>query len=257
MPQPRQMLEQAFPSLLVAGSVLLTLMLMSFLPGGFPLWAPMTLLPTLLLLVRADHARHPMWGRAALINLVVLGAFFPMMIVRQSFLRVPFVEFGNGTLVMPILSTLMVVIAMIAIALGSAFLSQEDPEYAGMLFLPAAMLVPFFAGATEITSLSTALLVLSFVYLAVGILTIIASVLPTAFPTLVAPVALALVFFVLPVSESASIFPVGAGMSAKLLFFIVLAVGVGLTVAVPMMAVWVRQVRRIVQGRARGGSFAT
>jgi hypothetical protein len=257
MPQPRQMLEQAFPSLLMAVSVLVTLALMGFVPGGQPLWAPMILIPTLLLLLRADHARHPMWGRAALINLVVVGAFFPMMIVRQSFLRVPFVEFGNGTLVMPILSTLLVVVAMMAIAFGSAFLSQEDPEYAGMLFLPAGMLVPFFAGANEITSLSTALLILSVVYVAVGVLTVVASMLPAAFPTLVAPVALALVFFVLPVSESAPIFPVGAGMSAKLLFFVVLAVGVGLTVAVPMVAVWVRQVRRIVQGQAGRGSFAS
>jgi hypothetical protein len=95
------------------------------------------------------------------------------------------------------------------------------------------------------------------VYVAVGVLTVVASMLPAAFPTLVAPVALALVFFVLPVSESAPIFPVGAGMSAKLLFFVVLAVGVGLTVAVPMMAVWVRQVRRIVQGQARTRSLAS
>jgi hypothetical protein len=71
--------------------------------------------------------------------------------------------------------------------------------------------------------------------------------LPAAFPTLVAPIALALEFFVLPISERTPIFPVGAGMSAKLLFFVVLAGGVGLTVAVPMMAVWVRQVRRIVR----------
>jgi hypothetical protein len=251
MPQPRQMLVQAFPSWLMALSVIGTLGVMGFIPGGLPLWAPMILIPTLLLLLRADPDRHAMWGRAAVINLVVVGACFPMMIVRQSFLRVPFVEFGNGTLVMPILSTVLVILAMVVIALGSAYLSQEDPEYAGMLFLPAAMLIPFFAGATEITSLSTALIILGVIYALVGLLTVVASMLPAAFPTLVAPVALALEFFILPVSESTPIFPLGAGMSAKLLFFVVLAVGVGLTVAVPMMAVWVRQVRKIVQGQPR------
>ena len=142
------------------------------------------------------------------------------------------------------------------IALGSAVLSQEDPEYAGILFLPAAMIVPFFAGATEITGLSTALAILAVIYVAVGLLTVVASMLPAAFPTLVAPVALALEFFVLPMSESAPIFPLGAGMSAKLLFFVVLAFSVGLTVAVPMMAVWVRQVRRIVQGQTGNRSLA-
>lgn len=251
MPQPRQMLVQAWPSLLMAISVLGTLAVIGFIPGGLPLWAPMILAPTLILLLRADHARHPMWGRAALVNLAVVGAFFPLMIVRQSFMRVPFVEFGNGTLVMPVAATVLVVGGMAVIALAAAFLSQEDPEYAGMLFLPAAMLVPLFAGATEITGLSTALAILGVIYIAVGVLTVVASVLPAAFPTLVAPIALALEFFVLPVSEGAPIFPLGAGMSAKLLFFAVLAVGVGLTVAVPMMAVWVRQVRRIVQGGTR------
>jgi hypothetical protein len=252
MPQWRQMLEQALPSLLMAASLFGTLGILGFMPGGLPLWAPLILIPTVLLLFRADPNVHPMWTRSAAINLVVVGAFFPMMIVRQSFLRVPFVEFGNGTLVMPILSTLMVVVAMLAIALLGAYLSQDDPEYAGMLFLPAALLVPFFAGATEITNLRTALAIIGTIYVATAVLTIIASMLPGAYPTLVAPIALALEFFVLPVSESVPIFPVGAGMSAKLLFFVVLAMGVGLTVAVPMLAVWVRQVRRIVAASLRG-----
>jgi hypothetical protein len=251
MPQPRQMMEQALPSLLMALSLFGTLAIIRFLPGGLPLWAPLILIPTVLLLFRADRNVHPMWTRSAIINLVVIGAFFPMMIVRQSFLRVPFVEFGNGTLVMPILSTVLVVVAMMAIALGSAFLTQDDPEYAGMLFLPAALLVPFFAGATEITGLRTALAITGSIYIACAVLTIVASMLPAAFPTLVAPIALALEFLVLPVSESTPIFPVGAGMSAKLLFFVVLAMGVGLTVAVPMLAVWVRQVRRIVSDGLR------
>lgn len=251
MPQPRQMLVQAWPSLLMALSLFATLLVLEVTPGTLSLWAPMLLLPTLMLLVRADHVRHPMWKRSALVNLVVVGAFFPLLIMRQSFLRIPFVEFGNGTLVMPVISTLLVVVAMAVIALGSAYLSQEDPEYAGMLFLPAALLVPFFAGATEITSLGTALAIVGIIYVGCALLTVIASMLPAAFPTLVAPIALALEFFVLPISESVPIFPVGAGMFAKLLFFVVLAMSVGLTFAVPMLAVWVRQVRRIVGEASR------
>jgi hypothetical protein len=138
--------------------------------------------------------------------------------------------------------------------MGSAILSQDDPEYAGMLFLPAALLVPFFAGATEITGLTTALAIIGSIYVACAVLTVIASMLPGAFPTLVAPVALALEFFLLPVSEGTPIFPVGAGMSAKLLFFVVLTMGVGLTIAVPMLSVWVRQVRRIVMEGMRPAS---
>ncbi|HWV35928.1 MAG TPA: hypothetical protein VNZ55_09845, partial [Thermomicrobiales bacterium] len=170
---------------------------------------------------------------------------------RQSTLRVPFVEWGNGTLLMPVVATLSVVVVLGVLAGGSAFLAEEDPEYAGIVFLPAALLVPFFAGATEITSLSTALMVLAAIYVVSSLLTVIASVLPGAFPTLVAPLALALEFLVLPMAENTPIFPVGAGVSAKLLFFVLLFVSVGLTIAVPMLAVWMRQVHRLVVGGNR------
>jgi hypothetical protein len=251
MPQPRQMLSQAFPNLLMALTAIGILFVMPYIPFGLPLWAPLLLAPILLLYYRSDKNIHPMWGRAAVINLMTVGAFFPLVIVRQSVLRVSFVEWGNGTLLMPVLTTLGVVLVLAAIALASAFLSEEDPEYAGIIFLPAALLVPFFAGATEITNLVTAFTVVASIYVAASVLTVIASMLPGAFPTLVAPIALALEFLILPLAENTPIFPVGAGMSAKLLFFVMLFVAVGLTIAVPMLAVWVRQVRRLVEAGAR------
>jgi len=256
MPQPRQMLEQAMPNLLLAATAIGILLLMPYLPFGLPLWAPLVLLPMLALLSLSNTKVHPMWSRAALVNLVTVGAFFPIVIVRQSVLRVPFVEWGNGTLAMPVLATVGVLLLLGLIALGSAFLCEEDPEYAGIVFLPAALLVPFFAGATEITSLSTAFVVLAAIYLVSAVLTVVASMLPGAFPTLVAPIALALEFLVLPLAGNTPIFPVGAGLSAKLMFFALLFVAVGLTISVPMMAVWVRQVRRIVVAGGSRGQFA-
>ena len=254
LPQPRQVFAQALPNLLMAFAAVLILALMPYMPYGLPLWAPLLMVPMLALIYFADETVHPTWARVAVVNLATVGAFFPAVIVRQSVLRVPFVEWGNGTLAMPILATIGAVVLLAGLAAGSAFLSQEDPEYAGIIFLPAALMVPFFAGATEITNLVTAFIVMAAVYAASAVLTVVASMLPGAYPTLVAPIALALEFLVLPLSKNTPIFPVGAGTSAKLLFFVVLSVAVGLTVAVPIMAVWVRQVRRLVQvrGSARG-----
>lgn len=251
MPQPRQMLEQALPNLLMVATAITVLLMMPYFPFGLPLWAPLVMAPMLALYYFSNKQVHPMWARAALVNLATVGAFFPFVIVRQSVLRVPFVEWGNGTLAMPVLATIGVVMLLLALAMGSALLCEQDPEYAGIVFLPAALLVPFFAGATEITSLSTALIVLAAIYIASAVLTVVASMLPGAYPTLVAPIALALEFLVLPLAGNTPIFPLGAGMSAKLLFFVVLFVAVGLTIAVPLMAVWTRQVRRLVQA---GGS---
>ncbi len=257
MPQPRQMAEQAWPNLLMALTAIGVLLLMPYMPFGLPLWAPLLMVPTILLYLFSNKNVHPMWARAALVNLATVGAFFPLVIVRQSVMRVPFVEWGNGTLAMPVLTTIGTVIVLGVLALGAALLCEEDPEYAGIIFLPAALFVPFFAGATEITNLRTAFIIVASIYAASAVLTIVASMLPGAYPTLVAPVALAVEFLVLPLAESTPIFPVGAGMSAKLLFFVLLLVSVGLTVFVPMIAVWLRQVRRYVEmGGMRGTSPA-
>lgn len=246
MPSLRQMLEQALPTLVMAFSLLLGLLVIQRMPALEGLWAPIVLTPSLVLLMLADQQIHPMWRHCALMNLGAVGVFYPLLIVRQSYLRVPYVEWGNGTLQMPVVSTITIVMLLAIIALGAAWMSQEDPEYAGVLFLPAAMLVPFFAGATEIVSLQTALGIGAGVFLAASLLTVIASMLPGAYPMLIAPVALALEFFILPLSDSVPIFPLGAGVASKLLFFVVLATSVGLTVAMPSLAGWVRQVRDIV-----------
>lgn len=246
MPSFRQMLEQVLPSLVMAVSLLIGLTVIDRVPALEGMWAPIVLAPSVALFFLANAQTQPMWRRNVLMNLGAVGVFYPLLIVRQSYLRIPYVEWGNGTLRMPMVSTLTVIGLLLTIAFVAAWMSQEDPEYAGVLFLPAALLVPFFAGATEIVSLRTALIIAISVFAATGILTIIASVLPGAYPMLVAPVALAIEFFVLPLSDSVPIFPLGAGLASKLMFFIVLATTVGLTVGMPNLAAWVRQVRDIV-----------
>lgn len=252
LPPLRQMVQQATPYWLMAAASGVTLLLLDVLPVALPLWALTLLVPVVLLWARSDGRRHPAWRRAAIMLAATVGLFFPLVIVRQSYLRVPFVEWGNGTLLMPVLSTITVVAVLAVMAAGAAYLSHEDPEYAGILFLPAALLIPFFAGATEITGLQTALVIMTGICVVCGVAMIVASMLPNAFPTLVAPVVLALEFFVLPLAESTPIFPLGAGTFAKLLFFVVLSMTVGLTIAVPVMAVWFRQVRKMVVARTHG-----
>lgn len=246
LPSFRQMLEQALPTLVMAMSLVLGLFIIERAPFLEGVWALIVLVPSVAFYLASDRHVRPMWRRSALMNLAAVGVFYPLLIVRQSYLRVPYVEWRNGTLTMPLAATLTVVFLLAAIAMAAAWMSQEDPEYAGVLFLPAAMLVPFFAGATEIVSLSTALIIAAAVFLASSVLTVIASMLPGAYPMLVAPIALALEFMVLPLSDSVPIFPMGAGTASKLLFFVVLATTVGLTAAMPSLAGWVRQVRDIV-----------
>lgn len=254
LPSFRQILEQMWPTLVMALSFLLGLFVIDRAPSLEGLWAPIVLVPSVALFLMADKQVHPLWRRVALINLMIVGVYYPLLIVRQSYVRVPYVEWGNGTLRMPMVATITIVILLGAIALAAAIMSQDDPEYAGVLFLPAALLVPFFAGATEIVSLRTALIVAAGVFLAASVLTVVASVLPGSYPMLVAPIALALEFLLLPLADGVPIFPLGAGTAAKLLFFVVLAGTVGFTIAMPSLAGWVRQVRDIVRSVDQPGS---
>lgn len=247
LPSFRQVLEQIVPTAVMAFSLLFGIVTIERLPFLEGIWALIVLTPSVLLYFLADGVVHPLWRRWALINLASVGVFYPLLIVRQSYLRVPFVGWGNGTLTMPLISTLAVVVLLAALALAAAWMSQDDPEYAGILFLPTAMLVPFFAGATEIVSLRTALIIAAIVYIVSSVLTVVASMLPGSYPMLVAPIAIALEFLVLPLSDSVPIFPTGAGAASKLLFFVVLAVTVGFTIAMPNLAAWVRSVRDLVR----------
>jgi hypothetical protein len=234
------------PDLLVCFTALIILVIGPLEPLGFPVWTLGMLVPSLLTFLQADPATRPLWRRTAIVNLLVLGVVFPVMVVRQSVVQVPYLDRSNGTLWPPLLATLGVAAVLVGLALASSVLANEDPEYAGVLFLPAAMLVPMLAGPVDATDFSTAVLGIALIYLAVAFLTVVASMLPGAYPTLVAPVAIALEFLVLSVNQTGSIFPIGSGIASKVLFFGIVFVAVGLAIAVPTMSLWVRETRRIM-----------
>lgn len=233
--------------MLMAVSVAVVASIGAIAPLGLPLWAAGVYVPTVLLAIMSNAVVHPLWKRASLINLATMAVIFPALVVRQSVIRIPFVDRSNGTLLAPSIATLVVVGCLVIVALACAILSQEDPEYSGVAFLPAAMLVPTLAGQTETTGLTSALWIVSVIYLVSALLTVVASMLPGAYPSLVAPVAIAIEFVALTLFGSDSIFPLGAGSVAKTLFFLVVIVTVVLSILVPLMSVWVRQVTRIAR----------
>lgn len=244
MPRPWQLLEQSMPNLVMAFSALASLLVMSITPANIPVWAIVLVLPTILLLVLTSSELRPRWHRAAWVNLAAVTVVFPLLVVRQSVLRIPFVDASNGTLLVPTVITLGVMVALIVLAVASAILSEEDPEYAGVVFLPAAMMVPFLAGTTAITSLPMALSITMVIFFAAAALTVIASMLSWMLAMLVAPVAIGLQFIILTLVSAQPIFPLGAGMTARILFVSVVLLAVVLTVAVPAISIWWKAVKR-------------
>lgn len=241
------MLGLALPNLLMAASLLLVAIVGDITPFGLPIWAVILYLPTVLLMVLSNPLVRPLWRHASTINLATMAIVFPALVVRQGTIRIPFVDRGNGTLLAPMVATLIVVLALVIVGIGCAILSEENPEFSGVAFLPAAMLVPVLAGQNGPSGLIGTLWTLGVIYLASAALAVIASILPGALPTLVAPVAIALEFIALALLRNDSIFPLGAGSVAKGLFFLVIGVTVICSIMVPMASAWVRQVRTIAR----------
>jgi hypothetical protein len=236
------MLDLALPNLVMAASLLIVPMLGGITLFGLPVWAAFLYVPTVLMAVVSDPLIRPHWRRTSMINLATMAIIFPALVVRQGTIRIPFVDRENGTLLAPAVATLVVVLALVIMGLGCAILSREDPELSSVAFLPAAMLVPALAGQNGPSSLTSTLWTLGIIYLASAALAVVASILPGGYPTLVTPVAIALEFVALALLRSDSIFPIGAGSTAKGLFFLVIGVTVVLSILIPMASAWVRQV---------------
>ena len=249
LPQPMQMLDQALPNVVTAISVAVVVLIGSVSALGIPVWAAGVFLPTVLLAVLANGVTHLAWKRASLVNIATLALVFPVLVVRQSVVRIPFVDSSNGTLYAPALATGAVILLLTLLALACAILSQEDPEFAGILFLPAAMMVPFLAGQSEIMGLSSALAIAASIFAIGAVLSVVASVLPGAFPTLVAPLTIGLEFVLLTMFRDTTIFPTGAGSAAKVLFFVVVLATAALASVLPLLSGWIRRVTRLSQSR--------
>ncbi len=234
----------------MAASTLLVLALGAFTPFGVPVWAVGLFIPTVVLTLMSTSPVHLPRQRAAIVNMVTMAMIFPVLVIRQSVVRVPFVGDGNGTLLAPTVATIAVIGLLTVLALACAILSQEDPEYSGIMFLPAAMMVPLLAGQSSLVSLPSALWLAASIFVVSAVLTVLASMLPGAFPALVAPLAIGLEFVVLTVFRNESLFPTGAGSTAKVLFFAIVVVTLILAIVVPMLSVWTRQVTRLAQSQA-------
>ena len=180
LPHPRQIVSQTMPDLLVFVAAIAVLAIGPVEPLGLPIWTLGMLIPSLLVFLMSDPGSRPLWRRTAIVNLLVLGVVFPVLVVRQSVIDVPYLDRSNGTLWPPLLATVVVVAVLVGLALSSAVLANEDPEYAGVLFLPAALLVPLLAGPVDATNFTTAVLGIALIYFAVAVLTVIASMLPGA-----------------------------------------------------------------------------
>jgi hypothetical protein len=248
LPPAPQVVAQAIPDASMAFVLIVASQFQQLLnPAGIPLWIALVLAPNLVTLMLTDGRKNPWWRRAAMVNFITIGALLPVSVIGRYLVRTPYLDEAHGAVLPTVLGLGAALAVLITLGISSAVLSREDPEYAGVLILPACLLVPVSFGDGRISSLELTLMVVGIVYIASAIATVVASLLTGALPALVAPSIFAGEFVLLSLLQKLPSVPSGAATSITVTFLsLILAAGL-LTVIVPILSIWCTRVRQEVR----------
>ncbi len=244
-PDARLIASLVAPGTVMALSIVLTFVVAS-MTGANSAWflAPLVV-PGLILGAFRGSGAGSRWRESVGINMATMLILFPLLIIRQSTVRVPYLDIAHGTVFSAMVSTSAVVVALGGVALASAWIAREDAESSAMLFLPAALMVPLLTSATEFAELGAALLVAGCIFVVTAILTFFASVMPSGYVVFVAPLAVAVeVLFVTMVRQD-RIFPVGVNEAGMALFAAVVVAAIAFVVVLPSVSAWLSKVDQL------------
>ncbi len=220
--------------------------MVAFVTGANSAWfiAPL-ILPGLILGAFRGGGAGVRWRESVGINVATMLILFPLLIIRQSTVRVPYLDPAHGTIYAALASTSAVLVALAGLALASAWLAREAPETSAMLFLPAALLVPLLTSATEFARLEVALLMAGSIFFLATVLTLLVSVSPPAYVVFVAPFAVAFEVLFVTIVRQDRIFPVGVNGTGMALFAVVVLSAIALVVMLPSLSSWLSKVDRL------------
>jgi hypothetical protein len=242
MPGWRHLVLVAAPDLVAALSFMAAVAVASLTGVASVLFVLPLIIPSLVL-GGADRSLFGQgWRSAAAVNLATMLLLFPLLVIRQSAVRVPYLDGAHGTVFAAVISTMAVLVALVGVAAFAAWSARQDPESAPMLLLPAALMVPLLTSATEFARLQTAIWVAAMIFAAASALTLLASLLPPRYTVFVAPIAVAAEVLYVTVVRQDRIFPVGVGEAGMTLFATVIISAIGLVVIIPGLSAWMLQV---------------
>jgi hypothetical protein len=242
LPDWRQLVTLAAPHVVAALSIAVAVSLATSL-GEFSLLFVAPLILPSILLGSLDRSRVGQgWRAATSVNLATMLMLFPLLVIRQSTVRVPYLSGEHGTTFAAVVSTAGVLLAMGAIAFYVGWVSRQDPESAPLLFLPAAMLVPLLVSASEFARLDAALAVAGMIFGLVAVLTLLSSLMPPAYTVFVGPMAVAVEVLFVSLVRQDRIFPIGVGPVGMALFALVIVAAMALVVSLPAISIWMHRV---------------
>ena len=248
LPSAHQVVAQVIPDVSIALVLFLAAQFQTLLnPAEVSIWIALVFAPSLMMLALTDGRKNPLWRRAAMVNFITVGALLPICVVARYLVRTPYLDEAHGAVIPTVLGLLAALAVLLGLGFASAVLSREDPEYAGVLILPACLLIPVCLGEGRVSSLDRTLLAASIVFLVSAVATVVASLLTGALPALVAPAFFAGEFVLLSVLQDLPSIPRDAAPFISIAFLTLVFAAGAMTVIVPILSIWCARVRQGVQ----------
>jgi hypothetical protein len=189
-------------------------------------------------LLRATE--HGVLMRSWISTLIVSGVLVPLLALQVTLLREPYVSWERGSASPALVSTMVVAVVLLVGAVWAVASSWSQPDVAGLLFMPQGMIVPAFIGMRSAIQEQPAIEMLGYILLIAAATTAVAWVLPPSSRILAPPFALAIEIVLLWLAGYGPWFHETSGDVVRVLYSVVLALAVILTVSVPFAALWVK-----------------
>jgi hypothetical protein len=173
-------------------------------------------------------------------TLISSAVLVPLLALQVTLLREPYVSWSRGSASPSMVATLIVAMVLTVGAVWAVAVSWSEPDVAGLLFMPQAMVVPAMVGMRNSIQLQPALEMLGRVLLLTAMAMAVAWILPSATRVLVPPFAVAIEFVLLWVTGYGPWFHETSGDIVRILYSVMLALAVVLVVAVPFVALWLK-----------------
>ena len=226
----------------VVGVLALVASLFSALSGGGSVPRGLVLIVFVQLvaagLLRATE--HGALMRSWIATMIVSAVLVPLIALQVTLLREPYVSWERGSASPSLVATLVVSVVLFVGAVWSVATSWAEPDVAGLLFLPQGMIVPALIGMRSAIQEQPAIEMLGYMMLLAAGATAVAWMVPPASRILAPPFALAIEFVLLWLAGYGPWFHATSGDIVRVLYSVMLALAVILTVAVPFAALWVK-----------------
>jgi hypothetical protein len=173
-------------------------------------------------------------------TLICSAVLVPLLALQVTLLREPYVSWGRGSASPPLVATLVVAMVLLVCGVWAIATSWDDPDQAGLLFMPQAMVVPALIGMRSTILESATLRIFGEILLLASIATAISWLFPPAMRLLTPPIAIAVEFVFLWATGYGPWFHSTSGNVVRVLYSVMLAFTIILVVAVPFVALWAK-----------------